>query len=225
MYYMDPLLNSINKDFLTFLGNADFPCVAAKSASQKGHIEIMIADHLNCPKDDAAILRFIYAFTENYRASSEGFHSAAIIFKGSGQLTEVLFDRLMWQRLVSLRELDAERYKYDNRVSPDPASADFSFSLMEEAFFIIGLHPQSSRPARRFQYPALIFNPHAQFAAMKTDRRYDNMKAIVRKRDLAYSGSINPMLTDFGEASEVYQYSGRRYATDAECPFKFNNNK
>ena len=222
---MDTLLKSINNQFLTFLGNAAFPCVAAKSASQKGNIEIMIADHLGCPKDDADILRFIYAFTKTYRASAESFHSAAVIFTGPGQITEALFDRLMWQRLASLRSLDAVEYNYDSRVSADPASADFSFSLMEEAFFIIGLHPQSSRPARRFQYPVLIFNPHAQFEAMKTDRRYGNMKAIVRKRDLAYSGSVNPMLTDFGESSEAYQYSGRRYETDAECPFTFNNNQ
>ncbi len=222
---MDPLSKSISTAFLAFLGNEEFPCVAAKDAAKKGRIKIFIADHLGCPKDDADILRFIYAFTENYRAATEGFHSAAIIFKGPGQLTEILFDRLMWQRLASLREPDAVRYKYDKRVSPDPASADFSFSLMEEAFFIIGLHPQSSRPSRRFQYPTLIFNPHAQFAAMKSDRRYDNMKAIVRKRDLAYSGSVNPMLTDFGELSEAYQYSGRRYETNAQCPFTFNNNK
>jgi hypothetical protein len=41
----------------------------------------------------------------------------------------------------------------------------------------------------------------------------------VRKRDIAYSGSINPMLNDFGNASEVYQYSGKQYTSDWVCPF------
>ncbi|MEJ7611441.1 MAG: guanitoxin biosynthesis heme-dependent pre-guanitoxin N-hydroxylase GntA [Ferruginibacter sp.] len=215
----------IKDEFLTFLNASDFPCVAAKNAADKGNINLMVADHLGCPKDDAEILQFMYAFTEKFRSAGEGFHSAAVIFKAPANLSETEFDQLIWQRLASLRRLDAEKYNYDSRVDPDPASADFSFSLMEEAFFIIGLHSQSSRQARRFEYPTLIFNPHAQFTAMKKDSRYDKMKAIVRKRDLAFSGSVNPMLTDFGDSSEAYQYSGRSYESGVECPFTFNTDK
>lgn len=40
---------------------------------------------------------------------------------------------------------------------------------------------------------------------------------------MAYSGSINPMLEDFGTSSEVYQYSGRKYDAEWRCPLKFNN--
>ena len=57
---------------------------------------------------------------------------------------------------------------------------------------------------------------------MKTGARYEKMKTIVRKRDIVYSGSVNPMLTDFGEASEVYQYSGRKYDSDWKCPLNFD---
>jgi FPC/CPF motif-containing protein YcgG len=49
------------------------------------------------------------------------------------------------------------------------------------------------------------------------------MKDVVRKRDIAYSGSVNPMLTDFGNASEVYQYSGRKYEDTWQCPLKINH--
>jgi len=49
------------------------------------------------------------------------------------------------------------------------------------------------------------------------------MKNIVRKRDVALSGSINPMLQDFGAASEVYQYSGMQYDSTWQCPFKAIN--
>ena len=102
-------------------------------------------------------------------------------------------------------------------------TSNFSFSLKEESFFIIALHPASSRPLRRFKYPVLIFNPHIQFEELRGSGKYDKMKYTVRKRDLAYSGSINPMLTDFGEASEVYQYSGREYDHSWQCPLKINH--
>lgn len=95
------------------------------------------------------------------------------------------------------------------------------FNLM--GFFIIALHPGSSRPLRRFTYAALVFNPHMQFEELRETGKYNNMKYAVRKRDLAYSGSINPMLTDFGDASEIYQYSGRKYDNTWQCPLKINH--
>ena len=49
-----------------------------------------------------------------------------------------------------LQILDAENYNYDDRVEADPSSAKFSFSIKEEAFYIIGLHAASSRQARQF---------------------------------------------------------------------------
>ncbi len=219
---MDVTVNTISEHFLDFLREKDFPCVAAKNASEKDTLKILEADHLACPKDDKAILSFLYDFTEVYRKTSGGFHSAAIIFKGPQQITEEEFEQLIWQRLEALYVLDSARFPHDARVNADPSSPEYSFSLMEEAFFIIGLHPQSSRPARRFENPVLVFNPHAQFDAMKKDQRYEKMKTIVRKRDLAFSGSLNPMLTDFGEASEAYQYSGKNYLEDNKCPHILN---
>ena len=206
--------------YTSFLNNKDFPCVAAKDALAKGNIRIMVADHMACPNDDRRILDFIYDFTGMYRKSEKGFYSAAIIFKEPGSINEKMFDAFMWQRLQALKDMDALKFTNDARVDADPASENFSFSLMAEAYFIVGLHGENSRPARRFKYPTLVFNPHAQFAEMKTASRYEKMKTIVRKRDIAFSGSVNPMLTDFGEASEVYQYSGRKYDSDWKCPLK-----
>jgi len=211
---------TIINSFHSFLGNKDFPCVAAKDALVKGNIEVMVATHLACPADDKAILYFIYKFTQAYRNAGKGFYSAAVIFKGPDDINEAMFDTLMWQRLQALRSLDAQYYKYDERVDADPLSGNFSFSLMEEGFFIVAMHPNSNRPSRQFKYPVLVFNPHAQFEMMKRTAGYEKMKTIIRKRDLAYSGSINPMLTNFGEASEAYQYSGRVYDAEWQCPFK-----
>ncbi|MEP6673896.1 MAG: guanitoxin biosynthesis heme-dependent pre-guanitoxin N-hydroxylase GntA [Ferruginibacter sp.] len=211
----------ITEEFISFLSNRDFPCVAAKDALAKNNLRIIIADHMACPKDDNAILQFIYSFTENYRQNSKGFFSAVVIFKTPAELDELLFENLMAIRLRGLKNIDAKNYQHDPRVSADPLSADYSFSLMEEAFFIVGMHPQSSRPARRFKYPALVFNPHAQFQELKNNNRYEKLKTIVRRRDLAFSGSVNPMLTDFGTASEIFQYSGRNYDLAEKCPFNF----
>jgi uncharacterized protein len=214
---------AIIREYEAFLSNKEFPCVAAKAAMARQHIECMVADHMACPKDDVAILQFLYNFVDMYRGAEGSFYSAAVIFTGPTTVTENLFDQFLWQRLQALHNLDNRTYAFDKRVGNDPSAARFSFSLKEEAFFIIGLHPASSRPARRFRYPALAFNPHAQFEKLRQANQYEKMKRVVRQRDESFSGNINPMLADFGDASEVYQYSGQVYDNNWQCPLTIHH--
>ncbi len=210
--------NKVIEDFENFLSNKDFPCVAARAALTKSTIQYFVAEHMACPKDDRAIVEFLYNFVDNFRSTNDPFNSAVIIFKGPESVQEEMFDKLLWARLQSISNIDAQNNSYDKRVDLDPSSPNFSFSVKEEAFFVIGLNPGSSRLARKFKYPALVFNPHAQFEKLRNENRYEKMKNIVRKRDIEYSGSVNPMLTDFGERSEVFQYSGKPHDGSWKCP-------
>lgn len=205
-------------EYIAFLDVKLFPCIGAKAARSKGHIRCMVADHLDCPKDDRAILAFLYDFVDEYRMEKSDFHSAAVIFANPDRISEREFDDSLWRRLGSLDRIDKQNFQHDPRVSPDPHDPHFSFSLKSEAFFILGLHPGSSRLSRRFRYPTLVFNPHNEFEKLRRARRYDSMKKTIRKRDIAFSGTINPMLSDFGEVSEVYQYSGIHYDNNWRCP-------
>ena len=182
------------------------------------HVKCFVATDMASTEEDEEIISFIYQFVESYRSSHESFHSAAVIFSNPREPTESEFEELLWVRLNSLAVLDRKKYTHDKRVDPDPTSSRFSFSLKEEAFFIIGLHPSSSRKARRFTYPAIVFNPHEEFERLKRTGRYESMKKVVRRRDKTFSGSVNPMLKDFGEAPEVVQYSGKQYDSTWKCP-------
>ena len=211
---------TVIEQYTSFLEKRDFPCIAGKASVATGKVKCMVTGNLICSNDDVDIIGFLYQFVDAYRSSTDFYHSAAIIFTGPEITNEETFDALMWQRLQALAILDAKKYNYDSRVSPDPASAQFSFSIKEEAFYVIGLHPASSRKARRFKYPTLVFNPHEQFEQLRKTEKYNNLKNAIRKRDIVFSGTVNPMLHDFGEASEVYQYSGRKYDDRLEMPFK-----
>ncbi len=208
-----------------FLGDRTYPCVAARAAMSRGHIACLVVDDFRCASDDDRILHFIYDFIRDFRRTIEPFHSAAVIFRTPQLDTERTFDSLLWQKLQSLSLRDAGKFRYDKRVNSDPMGRDFSFSLGEEAFFIIGLHPASSRRSRRFKYPAIVFNPHIQFEVLREKNRYEKMKEVVRHRDLQYSGSVNPMLDDFGHSSEARQYSGRQYDTEWKCPLRVTHAK
>ena len=221
--------DQICKELKTFITARAYPCIAAKAAVHQSQLRIKVAADMSSADHDREILAFVYSFTEDYRNTKDPhlypYQSACIIFRQPEIRDEEMYDLLMWRRLQALADLDSESHPFDSRVVADPQSAAFSFSLMEEAYFIIGLHPMSSRAARRFQYPTLVFNPHAQFESLRQQKKYEPMKKAVRKRDRDYSGSVNPMLQDFGNESEVYQYSGRQYQNDWRCPLKVSHGK
>lgn|SRR5690606_15367871 len=212
--------NSIIEEYLLHLQSRGFPCVAAKAAVAKGHVKCLVVDRMECPHEDRRILEFLYEFVDDYRKIDTPYHSAAVIFRAPKIQDEWMFDKLLWTRLNALADLDRQVYAHDPRVDDDPESARFSFSLKEEAFFIIGLHPASQRKARAFPYATLVFNPHQEFERLRKTERYETMKRTVRKRDVAYSGSVNPMLTDFGDKPETRQYSGIHYKSDWKCPLR-----
>jgi len=173
----------IKKEFLNYIDSKDFACIGAKAALSKKQIQCFVADNMACPKEDPGILNFLYKFIDDYRNANVLYYSAVVIFRGPGFINDEQFDNLMWQRLQSLSDFDSANYNYDRRVDADPSSPHFSFSLKEESLFIIGLHPASSRPLRRFSYPALVFNPHLQFEQLRQSGRYEKMKQVVRKRE------------------------------------------
>ncbi|HEX8268420.1 MAG TPA: guanitoxin biosynthesis heme-dependent pre-guanitoxin N-hydroxylase GntA [Flavobacterium sp.] len=215
----------LTHEWEAFIGNSDFPCVAAKAALVKEQQHIFVASHIACPHDDTAILQFLYDFVDNYRNSDSLFHSAIVIFEQPKIHSEQAYSRMFWQRLQALSDLDAIDNAYDTRVSSDPDDPNFSFSLKGEAFFVIGVHPANNREARRFSHPAIVFNPHAQFEQLRENRQYGKMQKIIRKRDIALEGSINPMLTDFGDASETYQYTGQQLDKEWKCPLQIHHGK
>jgi uncharacterized protein len=208
----------IINEYLEFINEKEFPCVVAKAALAKKHIKSFISNHMACPASDRPILDFLYDFVDQYRMSSDSYHSAAVIFKGPVNTNEQIFDALLWERLRALSLLDKENYEHDSRVDQNPEAANYSYSLKSEAFFVVGIHPGSERRSRRFKYPALIFNPHAEFEKLRKLGRYEKLKTVVRKRDVIFSGSINPMLDDFGNSSEAIQYSGKRHSSEWKCP-------
>ncbi len=215
----------IVEEYLAFIKNDEFPCIAAKAALAKQQIKCYVAGHMACPKDDQAILAFLYDFVKEYRKANTLYHSATIIFQSPVDMAEEDFDKLLWMRLQAISNLDAKNFSYDKRVASEPQSPHFSFSIMEEAFFIIGLNPGSNRLTRQFKYPTLTFNAHAQFEQLRELNKFDKMQEVVRKRDLIYSGSVNPMLENYGVASEVYQYSGIKYDEQWKCPLNIKHDK
>jgi FPC/CPF motif-containing protein YcgG len=209
------------EELLAAVADSSFPCVGAKSAMARGTLKTLVCHSLASGWDDVRIHSELLDWVTAYREDARGLRSLAVIFGGPLDLGEPRFETLMWQRLQSLADKDEWRGQpYDRAVSPDPDDPHFSLSFGGAAFFVIGLHPHASRPARRVPRPTLVFNLHDQFERLRNEGRYERLREAIVQRDVALSGSANPMLARFGEASEARQYSGRAVSDNWRCPFR-----
>lgn len=211
---------SLDNELHDWIADSGFPCVGAKSALAKGTLKVVSALDMTSAWNDVQIHDALLNWAWEYRDNPGGLRSLAVVFEGPLDLTEKQFEAHLWDRLQSLADKDHWRGQpYDRRVSADPDSPHFSLSFGGEAFFVVGLHPQASRPARRFGRPTMVFNLHDQFEKLREEGRYEKMRAAILERDRKLAGDINPMLARHGEASEAQQYSGRQVDSDWSPPF------
>jgi FPC/CPF motif-containing protein YcgG len=206
--------------FRDLVRGKSFPCVGAKSAVAREQMNFVVARDMRSAWDDLRIYQALLAFATNYSSDPKLFQSFVVLFEGPDNLSEDEFESFLWDRVQSLADKDAwHGQDYDSRVSDDPESPHFSLSFGREAFFVVGLHPRASRPARQFERPALVFNVHDQFERLRAERRYETLRGAIIDRDIAIAGTPNPMLARHGEVSEARQYSGRAVDDAWTCPF------
>lgn len=204
---------SLFKNFI----NKNHPCIMAQSVLKTDNLFVHDYYTMDCTHSQKLLLEDLKIYIDAYDFTSNEFRSFVAVFDYEERMKEVLFEKRLWSLLYSLHKLDRE--PWDKTVSCHPESADFSFSLCGKAFYIVGLHPESSRKARRSSKTAIVFNLHWQFEKLRDMGVYQNVKEKIRENDIKINGSINPVLTDFGDKSEAMQYSGRSVEKNWKCPF------
>lgn len=207
----------VQRAFDAFILEQDHPCVMAKAAFSNDQVVIKEFDRMLDASTVTGILAGLKEYLAGYDAASSKFYSFITAFPQEMVRTEEEFEMKLWQLLDTLYKADTEAW--DATVSSDPEDDNFSFSLCGTAFYIVGMHPRSSRLARRSPYPAIAFNLHMQFEHLREMGVYEQVRDQIRSRDVVFEGSTNPMLEDFGNASEAKQYSGRSVSEKWKCPF------
>jgi FPC/CPF motif-containing protein YcgG len=212
--------SQLREHFANFVADASFPCLGAKAALNSGSYVLSVYDELATPEVSRKLARDLAGFARSKICRTNEYASYVAIFKGPLSISEATFERLLWSQLQQVSELDLTRHDWDSSVSSDPADPLFSFSVGATAFYVLGMHGKSSRKARRFPWPALIFNPHHQFERLRAEGKWSHMRESIRARDISLQGNANPMLSDYGERSEARQYSGRTVPEDWKPLFR-----
>ena len=152
----------------THVAARDFPCVGAKAALAKGTLNVLAANRIDSAWDDLRIHDGLLALRRR-------------LSRGAGAVPQ-LRGRVRGARTISTNRpsrrccgiassrcptrTSGAASAMTPRVSADPDNPHFSLSFGGEAFFVVGLHPDASRPARRFARPTMVFNLHDQFETL-----------------------------------------------------------
>lgn len=214
---------SVLKEFLEYIDSERFACIGAKTAAA---METLI--HRDCSNGSKLTLSDAYGYLRQFCSLRENISMTnstfVLTFSDKNFADEALFESFVWRTLTEMHAYDRDAgYTWSDECSPDPASPQFGFSLVNEPFFVVGLHPQSSRQSRRSPVPALVFNAHRQFRHLKKLGMFEKMQTEIRRREISIQGELNPNLSNFGEDSEARQYAGNATASVWSCPFSKKN--
>ena len=221
------LLVQMHTAFRDLVLQPGFPCIGAKAAFHDAAYGFAAYPELASAESTAGLCHDLCSFAQSDLVQNREYATLIAVFAKPREIDELQFEQLLWNQLYQLHAADRAHFKWDSSVSSNLEDPQFSFSFAGRAFYVLGMHGNSSRDARTFPWPTLVFNPHEQFERLRTDGNWKRMQSAIRSRELAWQGSINPMLSDFGEESEARQYSGRSVSADwtpplpnsGKCPF------
>lgn len=214
-----PKTQEVHNTFRHFILSEGFSCILGKAAIKRNAYRFGFYANMNSDGCLQGVAHDLYNFVMERPTFGDKFSTFVACFHQPQVENEKHFETTMWKFLYRLQQLDQQYHTYDSAVSSNPEDNNYAYSFGRCAFFIVGLHPQSSRSTRKFAYPTIVFNPHVQFRNLKATQKFSKYQRIIRQRELELQGSINPNLAEFGETSEAKQYSGRHVEQNWVCPF------
>ncbi len=208
---------SVNTAIADLLNQKDYPCVAAVAALHDAQLRVGLYSGLGSGVSSKKLASDLTRFKAEQTVTKLPYLSFWAVFDGVAPASEKAYEEAMWSELSLLSKSSPEAARWDPKFSSDPADKNFCFCFAGDAYFIVGMHPKSSRRARRFPFPSMIFNLFEQFETLGDG--YEPMVKTNRQRDRLFQGDVNPMVKRWADRWESIQFSGRENPPDWECPF------
>ncbi|MEU9123155.1 guanitoxin biosynthesis heme-dependent pre-guanitoxin N-hydroxylase GntA [Streptomyces sp. NPDC048506] len=202
-----------------FIHTHEFSCLGARAALRRNtlthrHYRSM-GDAASAAENHRDLVD--YVGTVRPLLSDQSFRTFVATFDEPGLVDELAFEERIWQHLQLMHDIDSRTHGLDRGASSDPGQPNFGFHTGGHAFFVVGMHPGSSRASRRFAVPAIAFNSLAQFVLM--GEKFYSMQGAIRRREAKNNGSVNPSFTRYEYEQPARHFSGRFTEEDWKCPY------
>src|SRR5688500_7459915 len=178
-----PQASLVHRQFRAHVLGRGFSCVGARAAVAGNMYRFGLYERMCDPETTLALAHDLCEYARERPRLGTDFATFVACFGAPAPADEREWERQLWSQLQSLHDLDRTHHAWDDSVSSDPEDPSFSFSFAGTAFFVVGLHPQSSRHARRFVWPTLVFNAHEQFERLRVRGLFARIREAVRARD------------------------------------------
>jgi Uncharacterized conserved protein len=215
----EQILQNFETELTSLIQSPNYPCIAALKTLSTSQYRMGVYGELGSGKFSRRLAEDLIAFKEAQKDTGSLELSLFAVFPDLTDFTEEEFEDRLWQELSYLTGHAGIDTTWDPRFSDNPEDENFCFSLAGSAYFVVGLHKNSSRLSRRLTHPTLVFNVYEQFRELDRRGRYQAMIAANRKRDLQFQGSVNPMSEKYNDVWESIQFSGRNNSAEWRCPF------
>lgn len=203
------------------ISQKNYPCIAALQSFHRDDYMVGIYEKFGVGNSWWDLRNDLNFFLRDQLRSGSVYSTFWAIFSEQKDVSEEVFEQQMWQELSFLTSKEDKNLDWRPGTTQNPEDKDFCFQLFGEPFFVVGLHPSSSRKGRKFHRPALVFNVFRQFEKLMNDGHYDGMVKINRQRDERFQGEANPMVLEHGDNWETIQFSGKKNPGSWKCPFRF----
>ena len=213
----------IHHEIRSLVLQKDYPCVAAIQSVVRNDYMVGTYGQFGHGTHWQNLRADLLHYLELQRVTQSRYMSFWAVFSAAEQAPDgaIDFDANLWRELSLLSSEEERSVDWGKINSSDPNDPSFCLSLNGEKLFVVGLHPQSSRVARRFSRPAMVFNAFSQFEQFVKEGTYTALVNTIRQRDVKLQGSINPMVLAHGDVWESIQYSGHENPDSWKCPFHF----
>ncbi|MFJ6786789.1 guanitoxin biosynthesis heme-dependent pre-guanitoxin N-hydroxylase GntA [Streptomyces angustmyceticus] len=202
-----------------FIQTREFSCLGARAALKRRGLTHRHYRRLGDEASAAENHRDLVAYVDAVRPllSDQSFRTFVATFEEPGTVDEHAYEELLWRHLQHMHDLDSRTFGLDTGTSSDPEQAHFGFHAGGHAFFVVGMHPGSSRASRRFTTAAIAFNSLTQFTLL--GENFYSMQDAIRRREAKNNGSVNPSFTEYEYEQPARHYSGRFTEQDWKCPY------
>jgi FPC/CPF motif-containing protein YcgG/predicted heme/steroid binding protein len=222
-----PINNTIERSselahdqFVQFVKQPSYPCVCARSTLYLNKYKFKYYDSkVNIKNNTLAsdLSNFLLEQAEIWKSSNNKdrmLTTFVACFKQE-EFSEQQFEFDLFTQLEHLHSLDNHDYSNKKNTTIFP----HSFNFGGRSFFIAGLHSNSSRRARRFTYPTLVFNALDQFEMM--EESYSEIHRMNCKRESVFDwdNNYNPMIDLIPRLGACVAFSGRQIDPETwTCP-------
>jgi FPC/CPF motif-containing protein YcgG len=213
----EPIAVLVHSQWRGMVLSPAFPCLGGAGAVRREEYRFGMYGDLGDAGTASVCAADLAEFSGRFPIGRNSVAAFVAAFGGPYVKNELEFEHAMWEQLRALSELDPRRAEYPGGLPIDPQSDEVGFLFGGRNYFVVGFHPSSSRWARRFAWPILVFNSLSHQDPLRAAGTFQRMHERIMARDEDLQGCVNRSLS----GPQISQFSGRAVGSEWRCPVRF----